>query len=70
MNYGKTRVVLCEDEQDLGKKSAHTVALQLRELLSSLDEVRMIIAAGESQSAFLDALASEPGIEWDRVGPP
>jgi len=67
MNYGKTRVVICEDEADLGKKAAHTVALKLRELLGSLDEVRMIIAAGESQSAFLDALASEPGVEWDRV---
>jgi glucosamine-6-phosphate deaminase len=67
MNYGKTRVVICEDELDLGMQAAHTVALQLRSLLKSEDEVRMIVAAGESQSAFLNALANEPDVEWDRV---
>jgi len=67
MNYGKTRVVVCANEQDLGKRAAHAVAQKLRELLTSLDEVRMIVAAGESQSAFLNALALEPGINWDRI---
>jgi glucosamine-6-phosphate deaminase len=67
MNYGKTRVVLCEDEQDLGRQAAHAVARQLRALLTSLEEVRMIVAAGESQSAFLNALAVEPRVEWDRI---
>jgi len=67
MNYGKTRVVVCANEQDLGKRAAHAVAQKLRELLTSLDEVRMIVAAGESQSAFLNALALEPGINWERI---
>lgn len=67
MKYGKTRVVLCEDEDDLGIKAAQAVARQMRELLASLDEIRIIFAAGESQNSFLNALARQPDIDWSRV---
>jgi glucosamine-6-phosphate deaminase len=67
MNYGKTQVVLCENENDLGAQAASAVAKRIRELLSSRDEIRIIFAAGESQSAFLDALACERDIDWSRV---
>jgi glucosamine-6-phosphate deaminase len=67
MNYGKTQVVLCENENDLGARAASAVGQRIRELLSSRDEIRIIFAAGESQFAFLEALAREPGIDWSRV---
>ena len=67
MNYGRTRIVICEDEKDLGKKSAAAVAAKMRELLTQQEEIRMILAAGESQTAFLNALAQEQGIEWNRA---
>lgn len=67
MNYGKTQVVLCEDENDLGTKAALTVALKIRELLISRDEIRIIFAAGESQGSFLNALSRESDIDWSRV---
>ncbi len=67
MNYGKTQVLLCEDENDLGTRAACTVAQQMRQLLTSQDEIRMIFAAGESQGHFLDALSREPDIDWARV---
>ena len=67
MNYGKTQVVLCENESDLGARSAAAVATRMRDLLRSRDEIRVILAAGESQSAFLDALARERDIDWSRV---
>jgi glucosamine-6-phosphate deaminase len=67
MNYGKTQVVLCEDENDLGRQSAAAVAGRMRELLVSRDEIRIIFAAGESQAAFLDALARENDIDWSKV---
>jgi glucosamine-6-phosphate deaminase len=67
MNYGKTRVVLCEDEDDLGARAALAVAQKMRELLASRDEIRIIFAAGESQNTFLNALALEPEIDWQRV---
>jgi len=51
MNYGKTQIVLCENENDLGIQAASAVAKRMRELLSSRKEIRVIFAAGESQSA-------------------
>ena len=67
MNYGKTQVVLCENENDLGAQAASAVGKRIGELLSSRDEIRIIFAAGESQFAFLEALAQERGIDWSRV---
>lgn len=65
--YGKTRVTVCHDEDSLGKTAAAEVAGALRAALSRQDEVRIMFAAGESQTAFLRSLAREPGIEWTRV---
>jgi len=65
--YGKTEIVLCNDYNDLGKKSAGAVAKTMRNLLAEKDELRIVLAAGESQSTFLNALACEPGIDWSRV---
>ena len=65
--YGKTRIVVCEDAWDLGGRAAGAVASTMRTLLEQQDEVRMIFAAGESQGTFLDALAQEPDLAWDRV---
>lgn len=65
--YGKTEIILCDDYNDLGKKSAGAVANTMRNLLAEKDELRMVLAAGESQSTFLNALACEAGIDWNRV---
>jgi glucosamine-6-phosphate deaminase len=67
MRYGKTQVVVCENEEDLGERSAQSVAAKMRELLSSKDQISMVLAAGESQITFLDALAQVKGIDWGRV---
>jgi len=60
-------VVVCEDEKDLGTRSAQAVTAKMRELLSSKNQIGMILAAGESQATFLDALAHGNGIDWGRV---
>ncbi|MEI8244202.1 MAG: 6-phosphogluconolactonase [Lentisphaerota bacterium] len=65
--YGKTEVVLCDDAGDLGKKSAGTVAKTMRMVLAEKGKLRLVLAAGESQSTFLNALACEAGIDWSRV---
>ena len=67
MNFGKTQVVVCEDENDLGMRSAQAVAARMRELLGSKNQVSMILAAGESQITFLDALAQASDIDWGKV---
>jgi len=65
--YGKTRVVVCKDAHDLGKKAAEQVAAEMREYLRAKNEIRMVFAAGESQDTFFYALAREPDLDWRRV---
>jgi len=67
MNYGTTRIVLCENENDLGAKAARAVSGKMRERLRLRNELHMIFAAGESQTTFLNALAQESNIDWSRV---
>jgi glucosamine-6-phosphate deaminase len=67
MQYGKTDMVLCKDEMELGKQAACDVATKIRELLAEREEIRIIFAAGESQMTFLDALATEKNIDWQRI---
>ncbi len=65
--YGKTQVIICRDYYDLGRRAAADVAGLMRELLKIRPQLRVIFAAAESQATFLDALAAEPGIAWDRI---
>ncbi|HEU0004772.1 MAG TPA: 6-phosphogluconolactonase, partial [Terriglobia bacterium] len=67
MRYGKTEIIVCEDKFDLGARASAAVAATMRELLGHQEEIRMILAAGESQITFLDALAKQSGIDWSRV---
>ncbi len=62
MHYGKTEVVVCTDAADLGRRAASAVGDALRGLLDREEEVRMILAAGESQTTFVDALAEQEKI--------
>lgn len=66
-HYGKTRITVCGDNEDLGRQAATAVATQLRQLLAARDTLRVIFAAGESQGSFHRALAREQGIPWQRI---
>jgi glucosamine-6-phosphate deaminase len=66
-NYGKTQIVVCNDERDLGLRAAVHVAETMRKLLEHQAEVNIIFAAGESQNTFLAALSGERGVDWQRV---
>ncbi len=67
MNYGKTAVVVCQDDRELGVRAASDVARTMRDLLAERDEIRIVFSAAESQVTFLDALVNEEGIDWNRV---
>ena len=51
----------------MGRAAAADVAVELRQRLAAQPLVRMVFAAAPSQQDMLDALASEPGIDWGRV---
>ena len=67
MHYGKTLVDVAADAAELGERAASAIATVMRERLAQADEVRMILAGGESQTAFLERLAVEPDLDWQRV---
>lgn len=51
----------------LGQAAAGDVAAALRDALRTKDNVRVVFASAPSQDDMLDALASEPDIDWSRV---
>ena len=52
---------------ELGAGAASDVAARMRVLQQRQEYVRMVFAAAPSQNEFLQALAAEPGIRWDKV---
>jgi len=46
MEYGMTKVVLCNDAVELGRQAASDVGSKIRELLDHKEEIRIIFAAG------------------------
>jgi glucosamine-6-phosphate deaminase len=67
LHFGKTELRLCDSYEALGLVAADAVAACMRDLLARQREVRMIFAAAESQATFLEALATAPDIDWQRV---
>jgi glucosamine-6-phosphate deaminase len=66
-HYGKTEIIVCDDEIDLGHRAASAVAAKMRDLLRSQDEISMVLAAGESQNTFLSELSQQRDLDWQRV---
>ena len=67
MMYGQQEIVVCKSYEDAGRRAAEDMAALMRSLLIKRDEIRMVLAAGESQTTVLEALAQQPDLEWNRV---
>lgn len=61
------QVKLFNTRQELGQNAAEMAAAKIRELLQTQEVVNIIFAAAPSQNEFLDALALQPEIDWQRV---
>ena len=64
---GMLRLRAYSDRRIAGAAAAADAADKLRKLLATQQSVRMVFAAAPSQNEFLDCLAAEPHIEWQRV---
>lgn len=53
--------------REMGRRAAEHTAAAIVRLLGQQPEMRMIFAAAPSQDEFLEALVSEPGIDWSRI---
>lgn len=55
------------DRMKLGRAAAADIADELRRVISDKGEARVIFASAPSQAETLEALLSEPDIDWSRV---
>ncbi|MFD3274497.1 glucosamine-6-phosphate deaminase [Paenibacillus dendritiformis] len=52
---------------NMGRAAAAEVAAEARRLLEGKERVRIVFAAAPSQNEFLDSLASEHKLPWERI---
>jgi glucosamine-6-phosphate deaminase len=65
--YGELRVEIHPDDAALGAAAARDAAAAIRLAVSEGGEARVILATGNSQLAFLSALAATPDVPWRQV---
>ncbi len=61
------KIKILTDRESLGRAAADHAARSLRRVIRDQGIARIIAATGVSQFEFLDALTSEPEIDWGRV---
>jgi glucosamine-6-phosphate deaminase len=61
------KIKILTDRESLGRAAANHAARSLRRVIRDQGNARIIAATGVSQFEFLDALTSEPEIDWGRV---
>ena len=61
------KIKILTDKESLGRAAADDAARSLRRVIRDEGNARIIAATGVSQFEFLDALTSEPEIDWGRV---
>ena len=60
-------VRLFEDKNLLAKTAAEHAAVAIRRAVGDIGQARIVVATGNSQLEFLDALSKSEGIDWQRV---
>lgn len=61
------RVEIYPDREAMGLAAAQAVARELRTRLNTQEWASAVFAAAPSQEEFLDALATQPNLDWQRV---
>lgn len=61
------RVEVLKNRPELGKAAARAVADRIGTLQQTQDVINIIFASAPSQNEFLEALAQEPDIDWNRI---
>src|SRR5580704_674876 len=60
-------VRLFEDKSLLAETAAEQAATAIRRAVGDIGQARIVVATGNSQLEFLDALSKSEGIDWQRV---
>jgi glucosamine-6-phosphate deaminase len=65
--YDKMEVGIYDSKAAAGRAAAGDLAEILQRAIAEQGEAAIIVATGNSQLTFMEALRSEPGIAWDRL---
>jgi glucosamine-6-phosphate deaminase len=65
--YGQMEVGIYDSNAQVGAVAARHLGEILREETATRGEAAIIVATGNSQLSFMEALRREPGIAWERV---
>ena len=65
--YGQMEVGIYDSSAAVGRAAAKDLAQILRRAIAERGEAAIIVATGNSQLTFMEALRGESGIAWDRV---
>jgi glucosamine-6-phosphate deaminase len=66
-NIDKLKVLVLEDRKTLGEYAAQAAAAKINALSAVKDEINIIFAAAPSQIEFLEILAADPTIAWNKI---
>ena len=67
MKYDRIQVSICESNETLGVAAANDLAEILRSTVAERGEASIIVATGNSQLSFMQALRVTQCIAWDKV---
>lgn len=67
LKYGDLRVTILSSNEELGKVAARDFALATQSALKERSEISIILATGNSQLSFVNALYEQKDIEWSRI---
>jgi glucosamine-6-phosphate deaminase len=67
LNYGKARVTICPSLQTLASEAAEQAALLIANAIAKHGKARIVVATGNSQVEFIDALVRRKGVDWNAV---
>jgi glucosamine-6-phosphate deaminase len=65
--YGQMQVEIHDSNAQAGAAAAGDLGRVLRAEIAERGEAAIIVATGNSQLTFIEALRGEPGIAWDRI---
>jgi glucosamine-6-phosphate deaminase len=65
--YDEMEVGIFDSNAEAGRAAAHDLGEILRGTIGAQGEAAIIVATGNSQLSFMEALRREAGIAWDRV---
>ena len=67
MVYGTAEVTICSTTAEMGRVAAERAAAILRAAIRERGRARIIIATGNSQIRFMDALVAQSALDWGKV---